>query len=87
MQAENTAPYGAITDALTKMRDHNLSETDSKILADTLASSAQGVLCLLIDALSNPTPTFSRLEIAQGAFAALSILEASSFIASQEDCK
>lgn len=87
MQANFNAPVGAITEALTKIRDGNLSSSDSKILADTLASSAQGVLCLLIDALSNPTPTFSRLEIAQGAFAALSILEASSFIASQEDCK
>ena len=87
MQAENNAPYGAITEALTKVRDRNLSSTDSKLIADTLAMSAQSVLCLVIDALSNPTPTFSRLEIAQGAFAALSILEASSFIASQEDCK
>ncbi len=86
MQAENTAPYGAISDALAKMRDHNLSSSDSKIIADTLAMSAKSVLCLLIEALSNPQPTFSRLEIAQGAYAALSILEASSFIASQEDC-
>ncbi len=86
MQANINAPVGAITEALTKIRDGNLSSSDSKIIADTLAFSAQSVLCAVIDALSNPSPTFSRLEIAQGAFAALSILEASGFIASQEDC-
>ena len=86
MQANINAPVGAITEALTKIHDGNLSSSDSKIIADTLAFSAQSVLCAVIDALSNPSPTFSRLEIAQGAFAALSILEASGFIASQEDC-
>lgn len=86
MQAEAFAPFGAITDALEKMRDHNLSESDSKVIADSLAMSAQGVLCLVIEALSNQHPTFTRLELVQGAQAALSLLEASSFIASQEDC-
>lgn len=87
MQANTAAPFGAILEALEKMRDHNLTETDSKVIADTLALSAQSVICLVIEALSNPQPTFTRLEIAQGAQAALLILEAACFLSSQEDCK
>lgn len=87
MQATPVAPLGAITDALAKMRDHRLSASESEELSRTLRNDAQSVMRLVYEALSNPTPVFTRLEIAQGAYAALSILEASAFIENQEECK
>ena len=87
MQVISPAPFGALTDALAKMRDHRLSASESEELSRTLRNDAQSVMRLVYEALSNPTPVFTRLEIAEGAYAALSILEASDFIENQEECK
>ena len=87
MQAKSEVPFGAITDALAKMRDRRLSASESEEISRILRNDAQSVMRLVYEALSNPTPVFTRLEIAEGAYAALSILEASDFIANQEDCK
>ena len=85
MQVISHAPFGALTDALAKMRDRNLKASEAKDLANFIRGDAQAVVRLLHEALSSSVPVFDRASLAEGTYAVLSLLEAADYLNTMEE--
>lgn len=85
MQVISHAPFGALTDALAKMRDRSLKASEAKDMAELIRGDAQAVVRLLHEALSSSVPIFDRKSLAEGSYAVLSLLEAADFLDSMEE--
>ena len=85
MQVISHAPFGALTDALTKMRARNLKASEAKDMAELIRGDAQAVVRLLHEALSSSVPVFDRASLAEGTCTVLSLLEAADFLNTMEE--
>lgn len=85
MQVISHAPFGALTDALAKMRDRNLKASEAKDMAELIRGDAQAVVRLLYEALSSSVPVFDRASLAEGTYTVLSLLEAADFLNTMEE--
>lgn len=84
MQVISPAPFGALTDALAKMRARNLKASEAKDMAELIRGDAQAVVRLLHEALSS-VPVFDRANLAEGTYTVLSLLEAADFLNTMEE--
>lgn len=85
MQVVSHAPFGALTDALAKMRARNLKASEAKDMAELIRGDAQAVVRLLHEALSSSVPVFDRASLAEGTYTALSLLEAANYLNTMEE--
>lgn len=85
MQVISPAPFGALTDALAKMRARNLKASEAKDMAELIRGDAQAVVRLLHEALSSSVPVFDRASLAERTYTVLSLLEAADFLNTMEE--
>ena len=85
MQVISPAPFGALTDALAKMRARNLKASEAKDMAELIRGDAQAVVRLLHEALSSFVPVFDRASLAEETYTVLSLLEAADFLNTMEE--
>ena len=85
MQVITHAPFGALSDELTKMRARNLKASEAQDMAELIRGDAQAVVRLLHEALSSSVPVFDRASLAEGTCTVLSLLEAADFLNTMEE--
>lgn len=75
----------SMTEAFLKAMSGELTPADARTLGSAVNANALGLLILLIEALANPSPIYSRDDLLRGALAIVETIDFAKAISDQED--
>lgn len=76
---------GSMTEAFRKASAGELTPAEAHTLGSAVYANALGLLILLIEALANPSPIFSRDDLLRGALAIVETIDFAKAVSEQED--
>ena len=75
----------SMTEAFLKAMSGELTPADARTQGSAVYANALGLLILLIEALANPSPIYSRDDLLRGALAIVETIDFAKAISDQED--